>query len=189
MVQSLANFAYMGGFLLAPQVMENVLDYSSGRISIVTIARPLVFAALAPLGSLVTIRVGERLVGTTGTFLMVVSMAMFSFVVPSTGVVFVVVALSLSGAAFGLLGPTMVSLVANGVDDKDLGVAGALQQLMSQLAAVFGSVVMVTVQQASGDGNTSASSYANAFRVGTVVAVVATLVASRVRSTQRAITQ
>ena len=186
MAQSLANFAYMGGFLLAPQVMENVLDYSSGRISLVTIARPLVFAVLAPLGSLVTIRVGERTMGVTGTAMMVVSMAMFSLVGPSTGLAHVVLSLALSGAAFGLLGPTMVSLVANGVDDKDLGVAGALQQLMSQMGAVFGSVIMVTVQQATGD--TSPSSYANAFRVATGVAIVAMLVASRVRSTPRTTT-
>jgi len=185
MSQALANFAYMGGFLLAPQIMENVLDYSSGEISLVTISRPLVFAVIAPLGSLVTIRVGERITGSTGTGLMVVSMAMFSMIAPSTGLGFMVVALALSGAAFGLLGPTMVSLVANAVDDKDLGVAGALQQLMSQMAAVFGSVVMVTIQQATGDGDPTPSSYANAFRVGTVVAILAFVVSSRVRSTPR----
>lgn len=185
MAQSMANFAYMGGSLLAPQVMENVLDYSTGRMSLVTIARPLVFAVLAPLGSLVTVRLGERSMGVAGTSLMVMSMMMFSLIGPSTGTFHVVVALALSGAAFGLLGPSMVSLVANGVDDRDLGVAGALQQLMSQMGAVFGSVIMVTVQQATETGDPTPSSYANAFRVAAGVSIAATLVAARVRSTPR----
>ena len=185
MSQSLANFAYMGGFLLAPQVMENVLDYTAGEISLVTISRPLVFAVLAPLGSLITIRVGERIMGVAGTSMMVVSMALFSLVTVSTGLPHVVLSLALSGAAFGLLGPTMVSLVANAVDEKDLGVAGALQQLMSQMGAVFGSVIMVTIQQGIADGEPTASSFAAAFRVATVVALVAMLVSTRVRSTPR----
>lgn len=185
MAQSMANFAYMGGSLLAPQVMENVLDYSSGRMSLVTIARPLVFAVLAPLGSLVTVRVGERSMGVAGTTMMMMSMMMFSFIGQSTGTYHVVLSMALSGAAFGLLGPSMVSLVANGVDDKDLGVAGALQQLMSQMGAVFGSVIMVTVQQATENGDPTPSSYANAFRVAAGVSIAAMLVAARVRSTPR----
>ncbi|MFM8564364.1 MAG: MFS transporter [Acidimicrobiia bacterium] len=185
MAQSMANFAYMGGSLLAPQVMENVLDYSSGRMSLVTIARPLVFAVLAPLGSLVTVRVGERSMGVAGTTMMMMSMMMFSFIGQSTGTYHVVLSMALSGAAFGLLGPSMVSLVANGVDDKDLGVAGALQQLMSQMGAVFGSVIMVTVQQATENGDPTPSSYANAFRVAAGVSIAAVLVAARVRSTPR----
>ena len=185
MAQSLANFAYMGGFLLAPQVMENVLGYSSGEISLVTISRPLVFAVLAPLGSLVTLRLGERVMGVAGTSLMVVSMAMFSLVTSNSSLPHVVISLALSGAAFGLLGPTMVSLVANAVDDKDLGVAGALQQLMSQMGAVFGSVIMVTIQQGAADGEPTAGSFSAAFKVATAVAVLSVLVATRVRSTPR----
>ena len=123
--------------------------------------------------------------GVAGTSLMVMSMMMFSLIGPSTGTFHVVVALALSGAAFGLLGPSMVSLVANGVDDRDLGVAGALQQLMSQMGAVFGSVIMVTVQQATETGDPTPSSYANAFRVAAGVSIAATLVAARVRSTPR----
>ena len=123
--------------------------------------------------------------GVAGTSMMVVSMALFSLVTASTGLPHVVLSLALSGAAFGLLGPTMVSLVANAVDEKDLGVAGALQQLMSQMGAVFGSVIMVTIQQGIADGEPTASSFAAAFRVATVVALVAMLVSTRVRSTPR----
>jgi len=50
---------------------------------------------------------------------------------------------------------------------------------------VFGSVVMTTVQQASADGESTASSFAAAFYVAVGVAVVAMVLSSRVRSTPR----
>jgi hypothetical protein len=50
---------------------------------------------------------------------------------------------------------------------------------------VFGSVVMTTVQQASSDGESTASSFAAAFYVAMGVAVVAMILSSRVTSTPR----
>ena len=78
----------------------------------------------------------------------------------------------------------MTSLVANAVDERDLGVAGAMQQLMTQMGAVFGSVVMTTVQQSS-DGDATATTFAAAFYVAMGVAVVAMILSSRVTSTPR----
>jgi MFS family permease len=97
----------------------------------------------------------------------------------------VLLALGLSGAGIGIASPAMTSLLANAVDERDLGVAGAMQQLMTQMGAVFGSVVMTTVQQASSDGESTASSFAAAFYVAMGVAVVAMILSSRVTSTPR----
>ena len=97
----------------------------------------------------------------------------------------VLLALGLSGAGIGIASPAMTSLVANAVDERDLGVAGAMQQLMTQLGAVLGSVVMTTVQEATSDGGSLASSYAAAFYAAMGVAVVAVVLSSRTRSTPR----
>ena len=184
MTQTLTNFAYMGGFLLAPQVLQNVLEYSTEKTSLVIIARPLTFGILAPLAGYVTIKVGERVAGVTGS--LCVSISMLAWVAVSFGspLWLVVGALALSGAGIGINGPALTSLVANAVDDSDLGVAGAMQQLMSQLGAVLGSVVMTTVQQAS-TSDDLATGYHHAFFVAAAVAAGAAVMASFVRPTPR----
>ena len=185
MSQTLANFAYMGGFLLAPQVLDEILNYDTGKISLVVITRPLTFAVIAPLASLITIRLGERVMGMAGSLCVVMSMFAFTTVGPGTGLFMMLMALGLSGAGIGMASPAMTSLVANAVDERDLGVAGAMQQLMTQMGAVFGSVVMTSVQQSVGNGDPTAESFAAAFRVATAVALVAVVLSSRVTPTPR----
>ncbi len=185
MSQTLANFAYMGGFLLAPQVLDEILSYDTGKISLVVITRPLTFAVIAPLASLVTIRLGERVMGVAGSMCVVLSMFAFTTVGPGTGLLLMLFALGMSGAGIGMASPAMTSLVANAVDERDLGVAGAMQQLMTQMGAVFGSVVMTSVQQSVGRGDPTAESFAAAFRVATLVAVAAVVLSSRVTPTPR----
>jgi len=183
--QTLSNFAYMGGFLLAPQVLDEVLRYDTAKISLVVITRPLTFAVVAPLASLITIRLGERVMGVAGSLCVMGSMLAFTTVGPGTGMMLMLFALGLSGAGIGMSSPAMTSLVANAVDDRDLGVAGAMQQLMTQLGAVFGSVVMTSVQQSVGRGQPTAESFAAAFQVATGVALVAVVLSSRVTPTVR----
>ena len=189
--QTLSNFAYMGGFLLAPQVLDEILRYDTAKISLVVITRPLTFAIIAPLASLITIRLGERVMGVAGSLCVMGSMLGFTIVGPGTGLMLMLFALGLSGAGIGMSSPAMTSLVANAVDERDLGVAGAMQQLMTQLGAVFGSVVMTSVQQSVGRGQPTAESFAAAFQVATAVAFVAVILSSRVTPTdrQQAITQ
>ena len=185
MSQTLSNFAYMGGFLLAPLVMREVLEFDTTKISWVVIARPLTFALVAPTASFITLRVGERVMGMAGSACIAASMFLFTIVDPSSSLLVVLLALGLSGAGIGIASPAMTSLVANAVDERDLGVAGAMQQLMTQLGAVLGSVVMTTVQEATSDGGSLASSYAAAFYAAMGVAVVAVVLSSRTRSTPR----
>jgi len=180
---TLTNFAYMGGFLLAPQVLQEGLGLSEARTGLVVIARPLTFSLAAPLAGLVTIRVGERVAGVVGAIAVVASMACWALVGEATSLWFVGVALALSGAGLGIAFPALTSLTANAVAERDLGVAGAMQQLMTQLGAVLGSVVLTTVSVAGGAGDVGP--YRRAFWVATVVAALGALAATCVRSTPR----
>jgi MFS family permease len=182
--QSLANFAYMGGFLFAPRLLENVLNLQKTEIGNVVIARPLTFAIIAPLAGYVTLRVGERTTGAFGACCVAGSMLVFAGVGTHSSIWIVVLALGLSGAGIGVSSPALTSLVANAVDDANLGVAGAMQQLSSQMGAVLGSVVMTAVQAArEADGLTS--SYRAAFLVACGVAIAAAAAALFVKSTPR----
>lgn len=182
--QSLANFAYMGGFLFAPRLLENVLNLQKTQIGNIIISRPLTFAVVAPLAGYVTIRVGERVTGAFGGLCVAVSMLVFAGVATGSSVWVAVLALGLSGAGIGVSSPALTSLVANAVDNADLGTAGAMQQLCSQMGAVLGSVVMTAVQAAR-ETHGLTSSYRAAFLVACVVAIGAGVAAMFVKSTPR----
>jgi MFS family permease len=181
--QTLTNFAYMGGFILAPQVLQLGLGVSEAASGLIVIARPLTFSLVAPLAGLVTIRVGERVAGVVGAVGVVGSMVCWALVGADTAIWFVVVALALSGAGLGISSPAMTALTANAVDEHQLGVVGAMQQLMTQLGAVVGTVVLTTVSIDGGEG--VLEPYQRAFWVAAAVAVVGAVAASRVRSTPR----
>jgi MFS family permease len=181
--QTLTNFAYMGGFILAPQVLERGMGLTAGTTGLLVIARPLSFSLIAPLAGLVTIRIGERIAGVVGALAVVASMACWAFVGSSTALWFVVVALALSGAGLGIASPAMTSLTANAVAESDLGVAGAMQQLMSQLGAVAGSVVLTTISVDAGPADLAP--YRHAFAVAAAVCTLGAAAAWFVRSTPR----
>ncbi len=186
--QSLTNFAYMGGFILIPQLLERGLGFSAALVGWLIVARPLSFSIAAPTASFVTMRVGERVSALTGSSLVVVAMVMFSLIGEGSTSWFIAMSLAISGVGLGVSSPSLTALVANAVDDKDLGVAGALQQLMSQLAAVAGTTVMISVQE-SLEPSGIVRSFSVAFIVGAAVSSLGTFTALFVRSTDRSFYQ
>ncbi|MGD9703236.1 MAG: MFS transporter [Acidimicrobiia bacterium] len=181
--QTLSNFAYMGSFFLTPALLQNGLGYSESTSGLMLIARPLTFAIAAPLGSMVTVRVGERVSGTVGTAVVAISMMVFSVIGAGDGFL-VIVALALAGFGLGVAAPAMVATVANAVEDIELGVAGAVQQLMTQLGAVLGAEVMQSVQLAT-ESSGLVASFNNAFMVAAGVGAIGVGFATLVRSTPR----
>lgn len=184
-IQSLLNFAYMGGFIVVPQMLEVGLGYTSSHIGWLVIARPLCFSITAPLASYFTMRAGERRSGMIGAFGVVISMLLLASVTTGSSDFIIVAGLGLSGIGFGIAGPALTALVSNAVSDETIGVAGAMQQLLSQMGAVLGSTVMISVHEMTAGGTTVVRSYGIALLTGAFTAVCATLLASRLRSTDR----
>jgi MFS family permease len=173
-----SQFAYMGGFILAPLLLGGPLfGYGEARIGFVMLPRPLAFSLVAPVAGYVAVRVGERFTAVGGTLAVAVSMAVFALV-GHGDVGLVVVALTLSGIGLGMATPSLVSSVANSVDEADFGVAGASSQLLTQVGVVAGIQLMQTVQEAW-------DSFAAAYLLGGAVALVGVTCAAFVRSARR----
>lgn len=181
--QTFLNFAYMGSFFLAPALLQKGLGYSESESGLMLIARPLTFAITAPLAGMVTVRVGERVSATVGAAAVALSMALFTLVGQGDSVL-VVVALGMAGLGLGVAAPALVATVANAVDESDFGVAGAMQQLMTQLGAVLGAEVLQAVQVAAGPPE-SLASYSRAFTVAAAVALGGVVAASAMRGRDR----
>jgi MFS family permease len=168
--QTLTNFAYMGGFIMTPSVLQQGLGYSESASGATLIARPLAFAVAAPLAGMVTPRIGERTAAVVGSVSVALSMALFALIRADSPEWYVIVALALAGVGLGVALPALTSTVAASVDSRDLGVAGALQQLSAQIGAVAGVAVMETVREATGGTGPVLEGYRAAFWLAGVVA-------------------
>ena len=179
--QFFSNFAYMGGFIITPLFLATAFDYGATRIGLLSIARPLSFSIAAPLGGYVALRVGERVAGIVGAALVTVSMVGLAQVAPGAGDHWVVLSLALSGIGLGASSPSMAATVANAVDEDDLGVAGAMQQLMTQVGVVAGIQLMQTVQVSTADSLGVVGSFHAAYWLGGAVSVLGVVAAAFVR--------
>ncbi len=185
-VQVFINFAYMGGFILTPLLLQNVLGYGETRTGLLSISRPLAFAVAGPLAGYVTVRVGERRSAMTGAALVGASMvAMASVSVGSTDG-FIVAALALAGVGAGAALPATAATIANSVAERDLGVVGAAQQMMTEVGLLAGIQIMPTVQVSRAEVVSEVASYHDAYRVGAGACVLALVCAAFLRSTPRA---
>jgi EmrB/QacA subfamily drug resistance transporter len=173
-----SNFAYMGGFILAPLLLSEVFDYSETKIGLIVVARPLAFSITAPIAGYLAVRLGERSAAIAGTLAVIASMAMFAQVEGDPRLGIVIGALALSGVGLGISSPSVAASVGNAVDEADLGIASAAQQLLSQVGLVAGIQIMSTVQA-------SRDSFADAYWVGAAVCCIALVCAFWVRSADR----
>jgi len=156
-VQFFSNFAYMGSFILTPIFLKDVFRYGETKIGLLSIARPLSFSLTAPVAGYLAVRLGERLAALVGTGLVVASMVVWTTVNPGAGNVHIMGALALAGVGLGVASPSMAASIANAVDEESLGIAGAAQQLVTQVGIVAGIQLAETVQAARASGGQVAS--------------------------------
>jgi hypothetical protein len=110
----------------------------------------------------------------------------FAVVSPDPVTWAVVTALTLSGIGVGASLPRVSASVANSVEDVDLGIAGATQQLLAQIGTTVGINLLETIQVATTGAAGLAGSYRIAYGVGAGVSFVGLVVATRMRPDRRA---
>ena len=182
--QGLMNMSYMGSFLLVPQMLENGLGYTPSHVGWLIISRPLTFSLIAPFAGYFVGRLGERKTGMLGAFMILLAMVALIMVNSPNSDWLVVLGLSLTGFGMGIAAPSLTSLLAASVKESDMGVASAMQQLMSQMGAVLGGALMIAVHDIT-ESSGKVTSYSYALVVGAVCAAAAVLTGSLVRSSSR----
>ena len=175
------QFGYMGGFTLTPKLLSEVRGLGADAISLMMIPRPLTFALAGPIAGMLAARISPRSAIVTGMASLAISMVLFAWISPDPVTWLVVTALTLSGIGVGASLPRVSASVANSVEDVDLGVAGATQQLLAQIGTTVGINLLETVQVAALGTATLAASYRIAYGVGAVVSVVGLVIAFGMR--------
>ena len=184
LTQVFTNFAYMGGFIITPLLLEGVFHYGETRAGSLLISRPLAFAISGPLMGYLALRTGERVAAVGGAFAVFVSMIGLSTLDAGSSDLVVVGSLALSGVGLGMSAPALVAAIANTVDDADLGVVGATQQMMTQFGVVIGIQVMQSTQAARVSAVGEVAAFRDAYLVGAAAALVGLAFAFLVRSTK-----
>ena len=183
--QVFANFAYMGGFILAPLLLERVYGLSESHVGLVVIARPLAFSLSAPIAGYLAVRLGERTSVVAGALAVGASMLVFASLGPRSADLVIVGALVLSGIGLGVATPSVAASVANAVDEENLGIAGAAQQLLTQVGIVAGIQLAETVQAARESVVGVVASYHEAYLLAGAACVLGLICGLFVKSAER----
>ncbi len=184
-VQFFSNFAYMGSFILTPLFLKQAFHYGETKIGLLSIARPLSFSLMSPLAGYLAVRWGERLAGILGCAFVILSMVAWAHVDPGASNWAVMGALALAGVGLGVSSPSMAASVANAVEEENLGIAGAAQQLLTQVGIVAGIQLAETVQAARQNSVGVAASFHDAYLLAGAACVLGLLCALFVKSAQR----
>ena len=182
LTQSALNAAYMGSFILTPLLLQNVLGYTETRTGLVSIARPLAFSLAGPLAGMVAVWAGARRAATAGAVAVTCAMAWMATLGAESHVIVIMGALALAGVGMGIAMPPLSGSVTVSVDDHDLGIAGAAQQMMTQVGVVFGIQSMQAVQQARIPVVGQAASYHWGYLAGMAFAAIGVVTATRIAS-------
>ncbi|MEZ5269214.1 MAG: MFS transporter [Microthrixaceae bacterium] len=160
------QFGYMGGFILTPKLLAEVRGLGAETIALMMVPRPLTFAIAGPIAGYMAHRISARATVVGGLLSLVASLSTFAFVSSDPKTVVVVVALTLSGFGIGAAQPRIASAVANSVQDQDLGIAGATQQLVAQVGTTVGMNGLEAMQVATVGSAGLAGSYPERLCVG-----------------------
>lgn len=183
--QAMLNGAYMGSFILTPLLLQNVLGYSETKTGLVSISRPLAFSLAGPAAGLVVARLGARRSASMGAGAVATALVWMATLGPGSSAPVIMGGLALAGVGMGIATPPLAASVAVSVDESDLGIAGAAQQMMIQVGVVFGIQLMQSVQQGRVGPDGLTASYHSGYLTGVVLAGVAVVCATRIAAAVR----
>lgn len=176
--QALAQFAYMGGFLISPLLLDELFGYSVSAIALVLLFRPGSFSISSPIGGRLARRTGERALIIAGSVLMATSMGMWILAALWVNLPLVLAGLVLSGLALGIASPSYATVIAGAVEPADLGIASGMNATVMNIGMLTGIQAMFVTL---GDGREPAD-FALVFGLGGAVAAIGLIGALAVRS-------
>jgi len=171
--------AYMGGFVLAPLMLQSVFALSVSATSLVMLLRPASFAITSPIGGTLATRIGERPVAAFGSLAIAIALVLLGFS-GTAGLLWIAVAgLIIQGIGNGTAQPTITATMSNSVDEADLGIAAAAQRMAFQVGSALGISTLTSIY----GGTEQASDFLTAYLVGAAIGALALVFATMMRST------
>jgi predicted MFS family arabinose efflux permease len=171
--------AYMGGFVLAPLMLQSVFALSVSATSLVMLLRPGSFAITSPIGGSLAMRVGERPVAVFGSAAIAVALVLLGLGGSADLLWLAIIGLVVQGIGNGTAQPTITATMSNSVDESDLGIAAAAQRMAFQVGSALGISTLTSIY----GGTEQASDFLTAYLVGSGIGAMALVFAAMMRST------
>ncbi len=143
--QTLHQAAYMGGFIVAPFLLERIFGYSTAKIALLMIGRPIAFATGSAISGRTATRYRPAVVVGGSMMIVAVSLLVTGLGGKVDMIVLVAVAMSATGFGMGFGRPVIVTSIADTVSDEDLGVASGSFQMVVMLGAAIGISTLTTI--------------------------------------------
>jgi EmrB/QacA subfamily drug resistance transporter len=178
---SLINYAatFATGFLLS-LYLQFVKGFSPTDAGLILVAQPIVMALISPYAGRSADKVGARTLASLGMAISAAGLAMFIFIGNDTSMVYIIGALIVLGAGFGLFSSPNTSAVMGSVERRQYGVASATlgttrligQMLSLGIAMLLFSLIIGHVRISSAVHNELVSSLRVAFAIFTGLCVI-----------------
>lgn len=198
LASTMVNFAYLGGFIIAPFLLADLLGLPEGQTLAVLVSRPLAFTLVAIWAGYAVARIGERTGAVFGAAAIGGAMVMLASVGETSPVALVVCGLAIAGIGLGFCQPSLNTASVNAMDLEDQAVAGGMAASVQSIGGALGNVVLVGILRSGlPPGATTAdvapaaleSAFSDAYLVGAIVALVAVAVAFGIRRTPRRVAE
>ena len=170
--QALSTFAYMGGYILTPLLLETQFGMSVSRASLYLLARPIAFCIGAPVTSRISVLTPRR-AAIGGIAIMALALPTFAMGAATTSIGLTIAGNILAGFGNGMAQPALTTCVVNAVSPDRHATASGIMQMMGQVGAVAGITVAGAIV-AAGHG---ASRFTTAFLIAAVPAFAGFVVA------------
>lgn len=171
--------AYMGGFILAPLLLQSVFALSVSATSLVMLLRPASFAITSPIGGSIATTRGERPVAMFGSAAITAALVLLGVAGTWDALWLIAVGLVLQGIGNGTAQPPITATMSNSVDEADLGIAAAAQRMAFQVGSALGISTLTSIY----GGTEQAGDFLTAYLAGAAIGAVALIFASMMRST------
>jgi MFS family permease len=180
---ALMQFAYMGGFVVTPRLLDKGYGWTVGAAALLIAFRPLAFSLASILGGKAPSVLGLRPPIVMGTLLMIASMVAFtgaSFLTSLNGIGLIAAGLVLSGVASGVSMPSVAATMVGSVDKSDMGIAVGMNQQMTMIGIVCG---IQTMSVLLGDtASATPARFATTYGFGGLIAIGSLACALMIRS-------
>ena len=174
---TLAQASFIGGFVVAPLLVQRLFDYSITRTSLLLTIRPFAFSVGSWLAGRSQLSLRLWQLQLWGHAMLVAGSVAWVIGGVARSLAWVVIALVITGFGNGYSRTTLFTYLSSAVDVQDIGVATGVANMVSQIGGGTGTTVMSAIVADSREP----SAFGWSFGAGAVVAFLTLPACHRLR--------
>jgi MFS family permease len=147
----LVQFAYIGGFTVAPFMVKALFGYSTYKTALVVAVRPVLFSVGSSLAGRHDERYGPRPIQIIANTVLATGTLLTAFAAWHRSIGLTLLSLAVVGFGVGYGRPANTAAVANAVDTGDVGIATGVHNMASSLGGATGTTVCLAIVGESGE--------------------------------------